>query len=64
MYADRYAKPTRFNPGGLTAAIAINAALVAALMFAGRRSCLRAPTMCWSSAISRSTRHLRRRSLR
>ena len=34
MYADRYAKPTRFNPGGLTAAIAINAALVAALMFA------------------------------
>ena len=35
MYADRYAKPTRFNPGGLTAAIAINAALVAALMFAG-----------------------------
>ena len=35
MYADRYAQPTRFNPGGLTAAIAINAALVAALMFAG-----------------------------
>ena len=35
MYADRYAKPTRFNPGGLTAAVAINAALVAALMFAG-----------------------------
>lgn len=35
MYADRYAKPTRFNPGGLTAAIAINAALIAALMFAG-----------------------------
>jgi protein TonB len=35
MYADRYAQPTRFNPGGLTAAVAINAALVAALMFAG-----------------------------
>ncbi len=35
MYADRYTKPTRFNPGGLTAAVAINAALVAALMFAG-----------------------------
>lgn len=35
MYADRYAKPTRFNPGGLTAAVAINAAMVAALMFAG-----------------------------
>jgi protein TonB len=35
MYADRHAQPTRFNPGGLTAAIAINAALVAALMFAG-----------------------------
>ncbi|MCP3734118.1 energy transducer TonB [Sphingomonas sp. RP10(2022)] len=35
MYADRYPQPTRFNPGGLTAAVAINAALVAALMFAG-----------------------------
>ncbi|GAA0658047.1 protein TonB [Sphingomonas insulae] len=35
MYADRYAKPTRFNPGGLTAAVAINAGLIAALMFAG-----------------------------
>ncbi len=35
MYADRHAQPTRFNPGGLTAAIAINAGLVAALMFAG-----------------------------
>lgn len=35
MYADRYAKPTRFNPGGLTAAVAINAALIGALMFAG-----------------------------
>lgn len=35
MYADRYTKPTRFNPGGLTAAIAINAGLIAALMFAG-----------------------------
>ncbi|EZP51027.1 MULTISPECIES: energy transducer TonB [Sphingomonas] len=35
MYADRYARPTRFNPGGLTAAVAINVALVAALMFAG-----------------------------
>lgn len=35
MYADRYAQPTRFNPGGLSAAIAINAALIAALMFAG-----------------------------
>ncbi|MGP7794871.1 energy transducer TonB [Sphingomonas sp. CLY1604] len=35
MYADRYPQPTRFNPGGLTAAVAINVALVAALMFAG-----------------------------
>lgn len=35
MYANRFAQPTRFNPGGLTAAIAINAALVAALIFAG-----------------------------
>jgi protein TonB len=35
MYADRHAQPARFNPGGLTAAVAINAALVAALMFAG-----------------------------
>ncbi|WP_445191250.1 energy transducer TonB [Sphingomonas sp. Tas61C01] len=33
MYADRNAKGTRFNPAGLTAAIAINAAFVAALMF-------------------------------
>ncbi|WP_293876010.1 MULTISPECIES: energy transducer TonB [unclassified Sphingomonas] len=35
MYADRYTQPTRFNPGGLTAAVAINAGLIAALMFAG-----------------------------
>ena len=35
MYADRHAQPTRFNPGGLTAAVAINAGLIAALMFAG-----------------------------
>ena len=35
MYADLYAQPRRFNPGGLTAAVAINAGLVAALMFAG-----------------------------
>lgn len=34
MYADRYAKPTRFSPTGLTAAIAINGALIAALIFA------------------------------
>ncbi|MCE3519063.1 hypothetical protein LXJ58_30395, partial [Escherichia coli] len=34
MYADRYARPTRFSPTGLTAAVAINAALVAALIFA------------------------------
>lgn len=34
MYADRYATPTRFSPAGLTAAIAINAVLVAALIFA------------------------------
>ncbi|WP_308815076.1 TonB family protein [Sphingomonas sp. GV3] len=34
MYADRYAKPTRFSPSGLTAAVAINAGLVAALIFA------------------------------
>ena len=33
MYADRNARRTRFNPAGLTAAIAINAAFVAALMF-------------------------------
>ena len=33
MYAERYAQPTRFNPGGLAAAIAINAAFVAALIF-------------------------------
>ena len=35
MYADHHAQPTRFNPGGLTAAVAINAGLIAALMFAG-----------------------------
>lgn len=35
MYADRHAQPTRFNPGGLTAAVAINVGLIAALMFAG-----------------------------
>ena len=34
MYADRYAEPNRFNPVGLTAAIAINGAVIAALMFA------------------------------
>ena len=33
MYADRHVHATRFNPAGLTAAIAINAAFVAALMF-------------------------------
>lgn len=33
MYADRYVQKTRFNPAGLTAAIAINAGFVAALMF-------------------------------
>lgn len=32
MYANRYAQPTRFNPVGLGAAIAINAAFVAALI--------------------------------
>jgi periplasmic protein TonB len=34
MYADRYSRPHRFNPAGLTAAIAINAAAIAALIFA------------------------------
>lgn len=34
MYADRH-QPNRFNPAGLTAAIAINAAFIAALMFSG-----------------------------
>jgi len=43
MYADRYTRPTRFNPGGLTAAVAINAALVAALMFAGPKILPSAP---------------------
>jgi protein TonB len=33
MYADRYVQPTRFNPGGLTAAVLINAAVIAALLF-------------------------------
>jgi protein TonB len=33
MYADRHLQQPRFNPAGLTAAIAINAAFVAALMF-------------------------------
>ncbi|MDQ2892992.1 MAG: energy transducer TonB [Pseudomonadota bacterium] len=33
MYANRYAKPNRIDPAGLTAAIAINAAVVAALIF-------------------------------
>ena len=33
MYADRYAQPARFSPGGLAAAVAINAAFVAALVF-------------------------------
>lgn len=33
MYADRYARSRRVNPAGLTAAIAINAAVVAALIF-------------------------------
>jgi protein TonB len=33
MYADRYTQPSRFNPAGLTAAIAINAGVVAALIF-------------------------------
>ena len=33
MYADRYTQPNRFNPAGLTAAIAINASVIAALIF-------------------------------
>ena len=33
MYADRHAQTNRFNPAGLTAAIAINAAVIAGLMF-------------------------------
>jgi protein TonB len=43
MYAHRYAQPTRFNPDGLTAAVAINAALVAALIFAGPTLVTREP---------------------
>ena len=35
MYADRYTGGRRFNPGGLAAAVGINAAVVGALMFAG-----------------------------
>ena len=34
MYADRYTQPNRFNPVGLTAAIAINAGVIGALIFA------------------------------
>lgn len=34
MYADRHLSSPRFNPAGMGAAIAINAAVVAALMFA------------------------------
>lgn len=34
MYADRYPQHQRLNPAGLTAAIAVNAAVVAALVFA------------------------------
>lgn len=34
MYADRYAKPTRFNPGSLGLALGLNAAIVAALISA------------------------------
>ena len=33
MYADRHAQPARFKPAGLAAAVAINAAFVAALVF-------------------------------
>jgi len=32
MYAERYDRPHRLNPAGLTAAVAINAAVIAALM--------------------------------
>lgn len=35
MYADRYAGQGRFSPAGLVAAVGINAAVIAALMFAG-----------------------------
>ena len=34
MYATRYTQTSRFNPGGLAAAIVVNAAFVAALIFA------------------------------
>ena len=34
MYADRHVQPARFNPTSLTAAVAINAAVIAALMVA------------------------------
>lgn len=34
MYAERYAGPGRFSPGGLVAAVGINAVVIAALMFA------------------------------
>lgn len=35
MYADRHAPRFRLNPAGLTAAVAINAALIGALIFSG-----------------------------
>ena len=47
MYADRNARGARFNPVGLTAAIAINAAFVAALMFS-------VPTMIGSAPVENS----------
>lgn len=34
MYADRYTGPGRFSPGGLVAAVGINAGVIAALMLA------------------------------
>jgi protein TonB len=34
MYADRYTGPGRFSPGGLVAAVGINAGVIGALMFA------------------------------
>lgn len=34
MYADRFTGPARFNPGGLAAAVGINAAVLSALMVA------------------------------
>ena len=43
MYADRHARSGQFNPAGLTAAIAINAAVVGALIFSAPTIIKKAP---------------------